>query len=291
MRGHWIGGTRKLNKHWQSGEGGHAEFSRWFTTIKRGDDYYCFAPSYANLRTNTVHVRADDWSIYPAVKNVWTSLGTFTLTPSFNGNMTVGDSYTLEDIRENGQIVTRTLDASSRVKVIIPTFNISIYVAEETTPPPITLGYTYSSSPIVPTGAEILWQDNNDASSYQSRYSDSLNLTRNAWNAWGSAFYQSTNQKWCIDEWAPVIDGDAWANLLVGFYDYDTSITGTPQAINLLSAAMFQRRTGELANLIIPFNNYEIITSYLTDYAEHKPYAIWYKLELVSLDLQERTIV
>lgn len=49
MRGHWIGGTRKLNKHWQSGEGGITlpwSPSQPFDSIEYEGEDYIFAPAY-----------------------------------------------------------------------------------------------------------------------------------------------------------------------------------------------------------------------------------------------------
>lgn len=284
MRGHWIGGTRKLNKHWQSGEGGHAEFSRWFTTIKRGDDYYCFAPSYAFVQLPSVPVGNN-------LKNVWTTLGNIQLTPSVNNNMNFAISYNLEDMRENGTIFTRTLSPSDRVKVIIPTFKVSINLKEVTVPLPFTEGYTYEATPSIPTGAEILWQNDSDLLSYESRYDDDLNLVRNTWNAWDRAFWNQASTALNLYPSYDFFTDEIGAELLTGYYDHDTSTSGVPIAENLLSPVMQQKYTGNISNLILPFNSYELIGNYWYDYSESKNYAIWYKLELVSLDLQERTIV
>lgn len=289
MRGHWIGGTRKLNRHWQSGEGS-AEFSRWFTTIKYDDDYYCFAPSYGIIELPSIPVR-ENGNVIPALKNVWTSLGTVTLTPSVNNNMNFSVSYTLEDVRENGVITTRALSPSDRVKVIIPTFKLSVNLKETVAPLPLTEGYTYSSRPIIPAGAEILWQDDNDLRNYQGRYDDTLNLTRNTWNAWDYSYWTLASTSLNVHPDRDSILDTMGGTLQMGYYDYNTSSSGVPTAENLLSPVMQQRHTGDISNLILPFNNYELIGNYVYDYGEAKSYSIWYKLELVSLSLQERTII
>ena len=48
MRGHWIGGTRKLNRHWQSGEGITLPWSpsQPFDSIEYNGEDYVFAPAY-----------------------------------------------------------------------------------------------------------------------------------------------------------------------------------------------------------------------------------------------------
>lgn len=47
MRGHWIGGTRKLNKHWQNGEQGLPwSPSQPFDSIEYNGEDYVFAPAY-----------------------------------------------------------------------------------------------------------------------------------------------------------------------------------------------------------------------------------------------------
>lgn len=296
MRGHWIGGTRKLNKHWQSGEGSK-EFSRWFTTIKYNDEYYCFAPSYSFVQYPHI-AYTDYWiggSIYNNLKGVWTDFGTAVLTPSFNGNMNVNGSYTLEDIRENATIVTRTLNASSRVKVIIPTFKMSLKFEEMIPGQDLPTGYKYLSNPSIPTGAEILWQDDNDISTYEARYSDSLNIVRNTWNAWKiqrlwEGHQINTNQY--VHCWQSGTDPDyIETELTPGFYDHDTQYSGVPDAINLMAPIMQQKYSNTDTNLIMPFNDYILFHNALYDYGESKYYLALLKWELVSLDLQERTIV
>lgn len=296
MRGHWIGGTRKLNKHWQNGEG-HKEYDRWFTTIKRGDDYYCFAPSYAFTPEGHIKYMSETWGgyIYPQYKNVWTTLGTWTLTPDFN-DMTANDPYTLEDVRENGVINTQNLTASSRVKVIIPTFKLSVNFAGPSSSTLLfTEYYHYDSTPSIPANSEILWQtDSTLLSNYAARYDDSLHSIRNSWKAWdteiwGFATYGGQNVS--RDYFRPDTDGDLFASLIMGYYDYDTSVVGIPNAINLLSPVMQQLHTGDGTNQIMPFNSYYLYDLDEYDYGDGKYYERWYKLELISLDLQERTIV
>ena len=244
MRGHWIGGTRKLNKHWQSGEDSIREFSRWFTTIKYNDEYYCFAPSYAFEEYPAIKYE-DEWlggSIYPQLKGVWTDFGTVTLTPSFNSNMNVNGSYTLEDMRENATVFTRTLTASSRVKVIIPTFKMSLMFKENLAPYVVPTGYHYYSNPTIPTGAEILWQDDADLQNYEVRYSDSLNIVRNTWNGWTTRrLYDGhlLQTKQYVDSWETYSDPNYMkTELTMGYYDHDTLYSGVPDAINLMSPVM-----------------------------------------------------
>lgn len=296
MRGHWIGGTRKLNKHWQSGEGS-AEFSRWFTTIKYNDEYYCFAPSYAFVQYPSIEYK-DSWlggSIYNNLKGVWTDFGTVTLTPSFNGHMNVNGSYTLEDIRENATIVTRTLNASSRVKVIIPTFKMSLKFEESISGQSIITGYKYLSNPSIPTGAEILWQNDSDLLSYEGRYSDSLNITRNTWNAWLTQRrwdgHQGTTTQYVYCGQTRTDPDYIEAEITPGYYDHNTQYSGVPDAINLMSPVMQQKYSNTDSNLIMPFNDYILYYNSLYDYGERKNYTTLLKWELVSLDLQERTIV
>ena len=294
MRGHWIGGTRKLNRHWQSGEGS-AEFSRWFTTIKYNDDYYCFAPSYEYEDLNKVQLReawGSGWRVMSNLKEAWTSLGTVKLTPSFNNKMSAVISYNLEDIRENGAITTRNLSPSDRVKVIVPTFSVSIYLGESTGTLRQRVGYSYSTTPIVPAGAEILWQDDNDIVSYQSRYRDDLNLMRNTWNAWQFAIFEQGYIYQQVDgykKWDDLMQKQyIGAHLLMCYYDHDNQ---NPIAQNLMSHCMFQRRTGNIIRGLVPFNSSLFYDGDVRDYEESKNYQIWYKLELVRLDLEERTIV
>lgn len=296
MRGHWIGGTRKLNKHWQSGEGSIHEFSRWFTTIKYDDDYYCFAPSYQVEELPKLRLHTSFNAVNHALIDTWTTFGTVALVPSFNNKMNAVISFDLEDIRENGQITTRTLSPSDRVKIIIPTYRASVYVCENGTAP-FTAGYTYGSTPTIPAGAEILWQDDNDAAAYQSRYSDSLGIQRNTWNAWDFAFYYQNLVGEYIEtytEWDDVMlmnYEDIGLNIKMGYYDHNTAISGTPIAENLMSGIMCQRRSNNLGSFICPFNSLVLFFNDTYDYNEGKNYSIYIKLELVSLDLQERTIV
>lgn len=297
MRGHWIGGTRKLNKHWQSGEGSIAEFSRWFTTIKYNNDYYCFAPSYEYEALPKIELReawSSGWRVKSALKEVWTNIGSVKLTPSFNSAMSVSGSYTLEDIRENATINTRTLTASDEVKVIVPTFKVSIFIGKSSGSLLKTNGYAYDSIPIVPTGAEILWQDDNDLSNYESQYSDSLNLVRNTWNAWQFASYSYAYISAYVEEyteWDDLILMQTQylgANILMCYYDHANV---SPVAQNLMSACMYQRRTGVTTNLMVPFNSVLYYCGNTYDYEEAADYQIWLKLDLVKLDLEERTIV
>lgn len=296
MRGHWIGGTRKLNRHWQSG-GGSAEFSRWFTTIKYDDDYYCFAPSYQFETLNPITYAEYDpttirHEVIPSLKGTWTSFGQRKLIPSANNNMDFVISYTLEDVRENGVITTRTLSPSDRVKVICPTFEVSMYVPTDDDPTPVSqrYGYRYSTTPIVPAGAEILWQTGSELS-YESRYSDSLNLIRNCWNAWqsfgwpnvGGGLVNNIN----IDVYTDY--GDIFLNdpykkcceLRLGYYDHNTASSGVPIAQNLLAPIMRQLYTGQSVNYIVPFNSVQYMTTE----------TFWIKISLVKLDLEERVIV
>ena len=295
MRGHWIGGTRKLNTHWQSG--GEQEFSRWFTTIKYDDDYYCFAPSY---RFDEMEIEyKDQWpggSIYTQLKEVWTDIGTVTLTPSFNGKMNVNGSYTLEDIRENATIFTRTLTDTSRVKVIIPTFKLALKLQENKSPYILPTGYKYMSTPTIPTGAEILWQDNSAMTAYESRYEDSLGIDLTTWNGWAAPrLYEghtalNTLQYMDIGETYSTPDSIT-CEFTMGFYNKNTSISGVPDAVNLMSPIMMQRYSGDDTNLIIPFNDYIIYSNHSYDNGDSKYYWILIKWSLVSLALQERTII
>lgn len=293
MRGHWIGGTRKLNKHWQDG-GRKPEFSRWFTTIKIGDNYYQFAPSYHRpTEVRLKYKTSSIGSVYPQYKNTWTSLNDFTLVPSFDSHMTATGTYTLEDVRENGTINTQTLTASSRVKVIIPTFRLSINFAGPSTGPLLVPpAYRYDTQPVIPTGAEILWQDDNLFDTYKNRYSDSLSIVRNTWNGWE---YESFNAGSLLKEIVSrdyyAYDGEVVAGLCVGYYDHNTASSGVPDAINLLSPVMRQLFSGTYSALIQPFNTYYLYDGATHDYGDGKNYQIWYKLELVSLAVEERTII
>lgn len=296
MRGHWIGGTRKLNRHWQSEEDSIAEFSRWFTTIKYNDDYYCFAPSYEYEDLNKVQLReawGAGWRVMSNLKEAWTSLGTVKLTPSFNNKMSAVISYDIEDIRENGAITTRNLSPSDRVKVIVPTFSVSVYLGENTGSLRQRPGYSYNNNPIVPAGAEILWQNDNDLLSYQSRYSDDLGLVRNTWNAWQFSSMDSGIRQDIegYTEWDDLLlmqKEYISANLLMCYYDHNHK---SPIAQNLLSPIMYQKRTGVIAPLVVPFNENLYFWNTTHDYEEEKDYQIWYKLDLVKLDLEERVIV
>lgn len=295
MRGHWIGNTRKMNKHWQSGEDSIKEYSRWFTTIKYEDDYYCFAPSYAFEEFSGIEFR-DTYihgNIYSQLKNTWTDFGTVTLTPSFNSNMNVSGSYTLEDMRENATVYTRTLTASDRVKVIIPTFKLSVnfYGGND-----FVTGYKYTSTPSIPTGAEILWQDNNDLLSYESRYSDSLNIVRNTWNAWETdRVYEGhtiLQLKEYLDAWTSYTDPDfLYTKFTLGYYDHNTSSSGVPTAVNLLSPVMNQCYSNTDYNLIMPFNDYLLFSANYRDYGDNILYSVLLRWRLVSLALTERTII
>ena len=295
MRGHWIGGTRKLNKHWQSG-GGSAEFSRWFTTIKYDDDYYCFAPSYqfTDLPKIEYLTHAIGGSLVQAVKNTVVPFGNVTLMPSFNNNMNVAISYTLEDMRENATIFTRTLSPSDRVKVIIPTFKASLYIEDGTVVNPTTYasvyGYKYTSNPILPAGAEILWQDNADLQSYESRYADDLNIVRNTWNAWQAYWITPWTNMDIYDESDILLDTPVYkhCDIRMGYYDHNRS---DAIAVNLLSPIMQQLYKGQTDNGLLPFNNVNLYYGQTHDYSEGKNYNVWINLELVSLSLQERVIV
>lgn len=296
MRGHWIGGTRKLNKHWQSGEGSIAEFSRWFTTIKYDNDYYCFAPSYEYEKLPKIELReawGTGWRVKNNLKEVWTSLGTVKLTPSFNNKMNAVISYDLEDIRENGQITTRNLSPSDIVKVIVPTFSVSVFIGENTGSPIFRAGYTYNNIPTVPVGAEILWQNDTLLLSYESRYSDNLNLLRNTWNAWQFSSMDGSIRQDIegYTEWDDLLlmqKEYIGASLLMCYYDH---VNQSPIAQNLMSPIMYQKRTGIIAPLMVPFNEQLFFWGATYDYEESKDYQIWYKLDLVQLDLEERTIV
>jgi hypothetical protein len=297
MRGHWIGGTRKLNKHWQSGEGSIAEFSRWFTTIKRGDDYYCFAPSYAfHDLTPIAFKHGYPYVVEPAVKNTWVSFGTHTLVPSFNNEMTANGTYTLEDMRENGTVFTRTLTASDRVKVIIPTYKLSIILSSNPAISTTTIGYRYDSTPTLPNDAEILWQDDNDLINYERRYADSLGIVRNSWNAW-QAYYPGLGQgKQNIDIYPDLSIEDyppdyMHCDMRLGYYDHDTSYSGVPNAVNLMSPVMQQLHRNVIGNLVMPFNNTMFYYNSYRDSVDNIQYQAIINYELISLDLQERVIV
>lgn len=297
MRGHWIGGTRKLNKHWQSG-GDSAEFSRWFTTIKYDEDYYCFAPSYQFEELNKITYAEYDpmtlrHEIIPSLKGNWTSFGQRKLIPSTNNNMNFVISYTLEDVRENGTITTRTLSPSDRVKVICPTIEVSMYVPTDNEQTPVSqrYGYRYITTPIIPAGAEILWQDNNDLLTYESRYSDSLNLIRNCWNAWqsfgwpnvGGGLGNNTNVD-IYHDYGDMLLNDPWkmcCDLKFGYYDHNTASSGVPIAENLLAPIIRQLYTGQSFSYIVPFNSIQYMTVE----------SFWIKISLVRLDLEERIIV
>ena len=293
MRGHWIGGTRKLNRHWQSGEGGIKQFSRWFTTIKYNDDYYCFAPSYQIENLPKLRLKTSFNAVNDNLKNTWTTFGNVQLMPSFNNKMNAVISFDLEDIRENGQIVTRTIAPSDRLKVIIPTYKVSVYVCETGTAP-FADGYTYGSTPTIPAGAEILWQNDSDALYYESRYRDSLNIVRNTWNAWEfSYYYQALIGQYLetYTEWDDLIlmnYQDIGVKLQMGYYDHNRS---DAIAENLMSAIMCQRHSGNLGAYICPFNSLVLFYNSTYDYNEGKNYNIYIKLELDSLSLTERTIV
>lgn len=296
MRGHWIGGTRKLNRHWQSGEGSIAEFSRWFTTIKYDDDYYCFAPSYRFEDLNKIAFKHGyPYVIEQAVKDTWVPFGTVQLIPSFNSNMNVNGSYTLEDMRENATIFTRTLTASDRVKVIIPTFKASLILSSNPSISTTTTGYRYDSTPSIPNGAEILWQDDSDLLSYESRYEDSLQIVRNSWMAWqvGSVGLFSGNQN--IDVYPDLSIDDnppdyMHFDMRLGYYDHNTSISGIPDAVNLLSPIMRQLHKNNFNNYVMPFNKMRFYYNTYRD-TDNTDYQAIIDYELVSLSLGERVII
>lgn len=289
MRGHWIGGTRKLNKHWQSGEGGLKQFSRWFTTIKYNDEYYCFAPSYQFTDLNKIAFKNGyPYEIEQAVKDTWVSFGTVQLTPSFNGNMNVNGSYTLEDMRENATVFTRTLTANSRVKVIIPTFKASLILSSDPSISSTTTGYRYDNVPSIPNGAEILWQDNSDLMSYETRYEDSLNIVRNSWMAWEvhnvGAF--SGNQN--IDVYPDFDSPDCMHfDMRLGYYDHNRS---DAVAVNLLSPIMQQLYMNNFNHYVMPFNKMRFYYNTYRD-IDNTDYQAIIDYELISLSLDERTIV
>lgn len=297
MRGHWIGGTRKLNKHWQSGGSSTVEFSRWFTTIKYDDDYYCFAPSYEFYDLTPVAFKHGyPYVIETAVKNTWVSFGTHTLVPSFNSNMTANSSYTLEDMRENGTVFTRTLSASDIVKVIIPTYKVSLILSSNSSISTTTVGYRYDSNPILPSGAEILWQDDDDILNYEARYSDSLGIVRNTWNAWQAYYPGMFSGKQNLEVYPDLtIEDDPpdymHCNMRLGYYDHDTSSSGVPNAVNLMSPIMQQLHKNVVGNLCMPFNNIMFYYNSYTDSVDDIQYQAIINYELVSLDLEEMTII